>query len=159
MAVADKTWVIFKTHFKAAGIDLRRGNTTTNGYHGATNYVDADASVANSTTTTQSTIIANTQAVIAASELALAAALACQASLAMPSTASTSVATNISTITTPIAHENPPRRYCWTHDLTLNMAHNSATCEKQYPDHRTDATEHNTLGGCATVYKHQGDPT
>jgi hypothetical protein len=84
----------------------------------------------------------------------LSIALAHQVSVFQPiSTASTSITitTDVSTIIVPTTHRNPPRGFCWTDILALNMAHNSATCEKQDPGHCTYETQQNKSGGSTTV--------
>jgi hypothetical protein len=128
-----KDWPLFKRHFKAADKDLRRLDTTgTARYHGSAHLVQ-----------TTSTLLTTTQAALAASELALARALA-QVSLSSGSTAAS--AANISAIT-PATSGARPRGYCWTHGLTTNSSHTSATCNHPGDGHKANATASNPMGG------------
>jgi RNA-splicing ligase RtcB len=46
----------------------------------------------------------------------------------------------------------PPTSYCWTHGTSMNLHHDSGTCERQAPGHQHDATEDNKMGGSTFVY-------
>jgi hypothetical protein len=83
MTTSDQKWSLFKTRFKAADKDLRRGDTTTTTaiYHGDANYV---TTIAAYITTTEPIILANTQAALAARKLSLSSALAHQTSFSTP---------------------------------------------------------------------------
>jgi hypothetical protein len=115
---STKNWAKFKTHFKAAGRDMRSQDTTGSaGYHGA--------HAATNTATNTATLLATTQATLAASEIKLAQALS-QASLATSSSRSynQSINTRVSAITTPYTR---PSYYCWTHGHTANLDYSSPT--------------------------------
>jgi hypothetical protein len=88
--------------------------------------------------------IANTQAALVASELALSLTLQAHVS---PSITSPS---NISAVTTNTSYQ-PARTYFWTHGITTNLAHTSATCSTKSPEHQDDATEENKMGGATFV--------
>ena len=41
-----------------------------------------------------------------------------------------------------------PVSYCWTHGITSNLRHSSATCRRKATGHKEDATFHDRNGGC-----------
>ena len=43
--------------------------------------------------------------------------------------------------------------YCWTHGITTNLAHNSATCTKPEQGHQAAATADNKMGGSKAVFQ------
>ena len=47
--------------------------------------------------------------------------------------------------------------YCWTHGLSLNPNHTSATCNRQAPGHQTAATLMNMMGGNNTIARRRGE--
>jgi hypothetical protein len=90
--------------------------------------------------------LANIQSALVASELALSLAL--QAHIAPSITSSA----NLSTVTTTTSSP-PARTYWWTHDITTNLFHTSATCSTKSPEHQDDATEENKMGGATFFYR------
>jgi hypothetical protein len=45
-----------------------------------------------------------------------------------------------------------PVTYCWTHGVTRNLSHDSASCQRTAAGHQADATYNNRKGGSdATV--------
>ena len=67
--------------------------------------------------------------------------------------------------TTTGAPTNPPPpaagsggfHYCWTHGLSMNPNHTSATCNCQAPGHQTAATLQNMMGGNNTIARPRGE--
>jgi hypothetical protein len=47
--------------------------------------------------------------------------------------------------------------YCWSHGVTRNSEHTSATCNRQATGHCKEATMGNMLGGCNTVQRRLGE--
>ena len=47
--------------------------------------------------------------------------------------------------------QNEPVTYCWTHGVTKNLRHNSATCVRQAEGHKKEATLNNRMGGSDTI--------
>jgi hypothetical protein len=128
-----KDWTLFRGHFKAAGKDSRRLNTTgTTGFHGSAHSVH-----------TTNTLLTTTQAALATSELALERALD-QVSLSSASTAASD--TNISAIT-PATSVERPHGYCRTHGHTMNRSHRSTTCNHPGEGHQATSTTLNLMGG------------
>ena len=46
--------------------------------------------------------------------------------------------------------------YCWTHGLSTNKEHTSATCQNKAPGHCNDATVTNMQGGCNIIREARG---
>jgi hypothetical protein len=88
--------------------------------------------------------LANTQAALVASELALSLALQAHVSPSITPSA------NLSAVTTAMSYP-PARTYCWTHGITTNLSHTSATCSTKSHGHQDDATEENKIGGATFV--------
>jgi hypothetical protein len=131
---AQKTWATFQVHFKAADMDNHLLETSgTSGYHGA-----SDMAIT----------LATTQAALVASELALSLVLQARIS---PSVTSSS---NLSVVTTTTGSPTA-RTYLWTHGITTNIAHDSATCSTKSPEHQDDATEETNTGGATFVCRHR----
>jgi hypothetical protein len=70
-----------------------------------------------------------------------------------PTASITAAASNVSimrpiTISTMVSNA---RIYCWTHDNTINIWHNSATCCNKRPWHHNDEIETNKWGGSMHV--------
>ena len=47
--------------------------------------------------------------------------------------------------------------YCWSHGLSVNLAHDSKTCSNRQPGHRAEATLFNMLGGCCVIKRKFGE--
>lgn len=47
--------------------------------------------------------------------------------------------------------------YCWSHGLTRNSEHTSATCSRNAPGHCKDATISNMKGGCNQIQRRRGE--
>jgi hypothetical protein len=133
----EKNWDLFKTHFKSADKDLHLLATMGSlGYHGA----------AHVSTTADNILLAATHAKLAAAEDALAASLAHH--IITPTAYVATVASNISIMTPATAAPMVPNAcsYCWTHGITINIWHNSATCRDKRPGHHDEGTKSNKLG-------------
>ncbi|CAB9516291.1 expressed unknown protein [Seminavis robusta] len=50
-----------------------------------------------------------------------------------------------------------PMYYCWSHGLSTNEKHTSATCSKKQPGHRADANGDNMHGGCCIIRRRAGE--
>jgi hypothetical protein len=46
--------------------------------------------------------------------------------------------------------------YCWSHSVTRNSEHTSATCNRHATGHHNEATMGNMLGGCNIVQRRRG---
>ena len=46
-----------------------------------------------------------------------------------------------------------PCTYCWTHGITSNLQHTSATCTRPKQGHKKEATYENKMGGSEEVCK------
>jgi hypothetical protein len=59
--------------------------------------------------------------------------------------------------------ENTPVRelntmsYCWSHGLSHNTTHTSATCSFPQPGHQKEATVANMMGGCCIIKRQKGE--
>ena len=64
-----------------------------------------------------------------------------------PSQAADANALASRSLMTPIQVGTVQMAYCWTHGLSTNTSHTSATCQRKADGHRDDATVTNMLGG------------
>jgi hypothetical protein len=67
---------------------------------------------------------------------------------------------NSAATTTPITPAPPDQNfgYCWTHGVTLNGTHTSATCKNPNPGHCRDATLRNLKGGNDRIQQRRARP-
>jgi hypothetical protein len=44
-----------------------------------------------------------------------------------------------------------PVTYCWSHGVTQNLSHTSATCQRKHDGHKSEATYDNRMGGSDAI--------
>jgi hypothetical protein len=106
--------VTFQDHFRHANLDCLSTATTglaPPGYHGTVNHVK-NASTPVPTTNTTNNAAINAQII--------AYTLPTQVALALTGMSITPPNTNTG--------NQCPKSYCWTHGITMNLCHNSKTC-------------------------------
>jgi hypothetical protein len=109
---AEKSWDLFKTHFKTAGKDLCFLVTTgSSGYHGAAHMV----------TNADNRLLAAIQVKLAAAEDALDVTLVHHT--ITPTASVSNAASNVSVMipATDAPSVSNACSYCWTHGITINM--------------------------------------
>ena len=57
----------------------------------------------------------------------------------------------------PAQHPQGGYYYCWTHGLSMNPNHTSATCNRQAPGHQATATLTNMMGGNNSIARRRGE--
>jgi hypothetical protein len=176
---APKTWINFQTHFAAADLDRKNSTTTSDASYTANmvketvqtemmNLFDTlSTNTDNSNLTEPSTAPPPSQESDASSNYMSAASIQqlIDASInqVMPPPATRPNdrrrSRNTPTTRTPrgpqkcqAVVDGYPVTYCWTHGVTRNLAHNSATCQRTAEGHVKEATYDDRKGGSnATV--------
>ena len=71
---------------------------------------------------------------------------------AIASSSLTGLAASAQGVTNTCSSNNIPPGYCWTHGLTKNHEHTSATCANPVSGHQKTATLHKRMGGSGRMF-------
>jgi hypothetical protein len=144
-------WTQFKSHFLKADKD-RRDNQTTGiaGFRAANAATLAvNTSVGGDTPSHTSTAASNDTDSIVSALTAATAANTEQIQLMMAALQTKTTTASTVSGSTPKTYRTGPRQksYCWSHGVTTNLDHSSATCKDKKEGHQIDATASNRKGG------------
>jgi hypothetical protein len=140
---ADKTFANLQIHFKRGDRDRQLTITSgTAGYHGAHHVAGPPPAPAPQ---------ANEMAAMRVQIETLTAAMAA-ASYAPPSAIPGTVYTAPTMAATIATAATGTPTYCWTHGISTNSRHTSATCMNPAENHQAAATMENTMGGSTRVW-------
>jgi hypothetical protein len=140
-AAVAQTWTVLKQHFTEANTNRKRQLTSEGaGFHGANSAVNSP--VAAETNPTMAVVIAAAQAATNSANTAAAAITERSTTNAGPSATANAAAYG----------------YCWSHDLSKNCQHTSATCNHPADGHKREATLYKMMGGNNTILCPQHEP-
>jgi len=140
-AAVAQTWPALKQHFTEVNTNRKRQLTSEGaGFHRANSAVNFP--FAANTNPTMAEVIAAAQAATNSANAATATITECSTTNAGPSATADAAAYG----------------YCWSHGLSKNRQHTSATCNHPADGHKREATLQKMMGGNNTILRPQHEP-
>ena len=140
-AAVAQTWPALKQHFTEANTNRKRQLTSEGaGFHRANSAVNF--SFPAETNQTMAVVIAAAQAATSSAKSATATITERSTTNAGPSATADAAAYG----------------YCWSHGLSKNRQHTSATCNHPADGHKREATLQKMMGGNNTILRPQHEP-